>query len=176
MANPTPFFLTENPVAVKQCHTLEQQRACIAQNRLLTRRCTKGQQSTMRTLVLGMLLLSLPHLSCVMVDNVAARNRANLADLSLGMSRTEVLEAMGTAANASGESPTVIRNPHRVETLRGNDGIIYEVLFYCTGEGARGGAITNDELTPLILREGIFVGCGWSLLGKRLYRESDRPH
>lgn len=129
----------------------------------------------MRALVVLLFLVSVLQLSCAASGSVAVRNRARIAELSIGMPRAKVLEVMGTSVVAPDEVPGEIRNPHRVETLRGNEGAVYEVLFYCTSDDPPRGVITNDELTPLILKNGTLLGWGWSLLGKKLYGRSERP-
>jgi len=47
----------------------------------------------------------------------------------------------------------VITNPYCSETLKGKDGYTYEVLFYYTDIKKQDGAITDDELTPLVFKD-----------------------
>lgn len=54
-----------------------------------------------------------------------------------------------------------ISNPYKVEVLKGKDGQIYEVLLYYTDVKKMDGAITDDELTPLIIKDGKLQGWGW---------------
>jgi uncharacterized protein DUF3192 len=62
------------------------------------------------------------------------------------------------------------RNPMREERLVGVDGVEYEVLFYYTDLRERDDKITDDELTPVVLREGKVAGIGYRFLGERVPR------
>jgi len=59
------------------------------------------------------------------------------------------------------------RNPMREERLLGTDGQEYEVLFYYTDLRERDDKITDDELTPVVLREGKLAGIGYGVLAPR---------
>ena len=54
----------------------------------------------------------------------------------------------------------VLQNPHRNELYEaaGSD---WEVLFYYTRVVDDDGQVTDDELTPVVLRDGTLVGIGW---------------
>jgi hypothetical protein len=54
----------------------------------------------------------------------------------------------------------VLQNPHRNEVYE-VAGSTWEVLFYYTRVVADDGQVTDDELTPVVLRDGILVGIGW---------------
>ena len=41
---------------------------------------------------------------------------------------------------------------------------IFEVIYYVTDVKNDDGAITDDELTPLVFDEGNLIGWGWSFL------------
>ena len=80
---------------------------------------------------------------CATADSVRAVNRQHLALLSLGMPKAEVLQVMGTNTITTMDYDgnigqygqnirQTINNPYRVETLKGKDGEVYEVLFYYT--------------------------------------------
>lgn len=58
---------------------------------------------------------------------------------------------------------TEITNPWRVEMYEAG-GSIWEILFYYTDVKRSDGAITDDELTPLVLKDGELDGWGWSYL------------
>jgi len=71
--------------------------------------------------------------------------------------------------NIQGEVTTrLINNPYRTETLKGIDGQIYEVLFYYTDIKKADEAITDDELTPILIKDGKLVGWGWSFLNQNV--------
>lgn len=78
------------------------------------------------------------------------------------MAKAEVLATMGTAT-----IPTevgIINNPYRAETFRSKAGSTIEILFYYTDLKRSDGAITDDELTPIVLENDRLIGWGWSFL------------
>jgi len=113
--------------------------------------------------------------STLMVDpleQLRDANKQNVAKLKLGHTRLEVESIMGDA-RAGGGLPEVLygrvqylqaRNPMREERLLGTDGQEYEVLFYYTDLRERDDKITDDELTPIVLRGGKVVGIGYPFL------------
>ena len=99
-------------------------------------------------------------------------NRQNLNRLSVGMSKNEVHQVMGNEPIKANIEPTGvviyginrINNPYRSETFKGKDGKNYAVLFYYTDEKNKDHAITDDELTPIVLLDDKVVGWGWGFL------------
>ena len=85
---------------------------------------------------------------------IRERNRDNLSRLSIDMNRKEVLRIM--------------RKPYRTELMRMPKGETVELLLYYTDLKAADNAITDDELTPVVLMDDKVVGWGWMLL--RRYR------
>ncbi|MEE2715892.1 MAG: DUF3192 domain-containing protein [SAR324 cluster bacterium] len=81
---------------------------------------------------------------------IREQNRQNLSRLSIDMSRTEVLRIM--------------RQPYRTELMRMPGGETVELLLYYTDLKAADNAITDDELTPVVLKDDKVVGWGWTLL------------
>jgi len=84
------------------------------------------------------------------------------------MTKTQVLAIMGTGEKTfwGGVGYTQrISNPFRIETLEGKDSVL-EVLYYYTDLQKEDGAITDDELTPLVLRNDRLVGWGRSSLNE----------
>ena len=125
----------------------------------------------MRGLVVFLLAMSL--VGCgASLDKFRTTNRQNLNRLSLGMSKNEVHQVMGNEpikANIEAAGVVIygiqrINNPYRSETLKGKDGKNYAVLFYYTDVKNKDNAITDDELTPIVLLDGKLVGWGWSFL------------
>jgi len=106
------------------------------------------------------LVVSLTVLSgCSGLSQVRADNREKLNDLSAGMSKQEVLDTMGTERiEAQG---SVITNPYRTEMHRSH-GHTIELLLYYTDIQKQDGAITDNELTPLVVIDGELDGWGWS--------------
>jgi hypothetical protein len=104
-------------------------------------------------------------------------NKQKIAQLSVGMSRGEVEKAVMGNDVAGGKIFDVLfgrfqyldaRNPMREERVRGADGADYEVLFYYTDLRERDNKITDDELTPVVFRDGRIVGIGYDYLGERV--------
>jgi hypothetical protein len=107
------------------------------------------------------------------LDLLRTENRQNLAKLSIGMSKQEVLAIMGdkTATNsAPGGYRLTATNPYKSEILQGKDKT-FEVLYYYTDVkqvkdpilGCEE-TIQDDELTPIIFDNGKLVGWGQGFL------------
>jgi hypothetical protein len=121
-------------------------------------------------------------------------NRLNLSRLTSGMPRAEVLDIMGSASLtrplgsegggvARTETDTLgvaqvqivpgargpaLYNPMRSATYRAGDSV-WEVLFYYVRLVEDDGVVADDELEPIVLRNGFLVGTGW-----RFYEETAR--
>jgi hypothetical protein len=106
---------------------------------------------------------------CATSAGVRATNREKMNKLSMGMSKNDVLDTMGTKtirtyASWTGTGPgEIITNPYRSEILKGKDKT-FEVLYYYTDIKKSDGAITDDELTPFVFEDDILIGWGWSFL------------
>jgi uncharacterized protein DUF3192 len=136
------------------------------------------------TLFFALLALTLAACSTLMVDpleQLREANKRNLQRVVLGHTRMEVESIMGDA-RAGGGLPEVVfgrvqylaaKNPMREEHIVGADGAEYDVLFYYTDLKERDDKITDDELTPVVLRDGKVAGIGYRFLGGRVpkYRE-----
>jgi len=77
-------------------------------------------------------------------DIEASRNRDKLSTLRIGMFQDEVLQKMG--------------KPWKTESFL-KDNSPYVVLYYVT-QRIPDGATTDDEMTPVVFRDGIFIGWG----------------
>jgi hypothetical protein len=139
--------------------------------------------------VLAMLVLT----GCASATNFRESNRINLGRLALGMDRIEVLGVMGvgeqrqfTGSEIDGPIGTgrdsmgvmsvripiggnrpVLYNPHRGE-LYNADGSSWEVFYYYTRVAHNDGMVTEDELTPIVLRDDVLIGWGWSLWAREV--------
>ena len=89
-------------------------------------------------------------ISCTSPGKIRERNRNNLNRLTLDMSRQQVL--------------TVMKRPYRSETLSLSNGKRLELLYYHTDLKTPDGAVTDDELTPVVLIEDKVIGWGWILV------------
>lgn len=129
---------------------------------------------------------------CASASNFRESNRQNLERLSVGMDRQEVLDLMGvgeqrqfTGSETEGPIGTgrdsmgvmsvqipvggnrpVLYNPHRGE-LYNADGSSWEVLYYYTRVAHNDGMVTEDELTPIVLRDDVLIGWGWSFWARQ---------
>jgi hypothetical protein len=120
-------------------------------------------------------LFALAACSTLMVDpleQLRSSNKQNIAKVSPGMTRMEVESVMGHE-QAGGGLPEVVfgrvqylrvKNPMREEQVKGGDGADYLVLFYYTDLITRDDKITDDELTPVVFRDGKVVGVGYPFL------------
>lgn len=93
-------------------------------------------------------------------SQIRADNRQRLMGLSVGLSKQEVLEKMGTKTIQANDG-TVVTNPYRTEMYHAK-GSVFELLLYYTDIQKSDGAITDDELTPIVLKDEQVDGWGWS--------------
>lgn len=107
---------------------------------------------------------------CQTISTATAVNRENLLKLTIGISREEALEIMGTEDFIATYWPggglvleVTINNPYRSEILQGKEKT-FEIIHYVTDVKRDDGAITDDELTPLVFDDGKLIGWGWSFL------------
>jgi Protein of unknown function (DUF3192) len=124
---------------------------------------------------------------CASATNFRESNRRNLDRLILGMDRQAVLGVMGvgeqrqfTGSETDGPIGTgrdtmgvmsvripiggkrpVLYNPHRGELYNADDSS-WEVFYYYTRVAHNDGMVTEDELTPIVLRDDVLIGWGWS--------------
>ena len=135
----------------------------------------------MRGLLVILLASALGACSALLMDpleQLRAANKRNLERVAVGHTRLEVESIMGKDG-AGGGLPEVVfgrvqylraTNPMREEAVRGDDGAEYTVMFYYTDLRTKDDKITDDELTPVVLRDGKVVGIGYEYLGARARR------
>ena len=138
-------------------------------------------------MILGVALAATWLAACASAASFREQNRRHLDELRVGMERSEVLDLMGVGEQKQlvgserqgpigtdrdsmgvmavqipigGDSP-ILYNPHRSELYEG-DGSTWEVLYYYTHIARDDGRVTEDELTPLVLRDGTLTGWGWT--------------
>lgn len=97
---------------------------------------------------------------CASLSQIRADNRQKLLNLSAGLSKQEVLAVMGTKTIRADDG-TVVTNPYRTEMYRAK-GSVFELLLYYTDIQKSDGAITDDELTPIVIKDEEVDGWGWS--------------
>ena len=107
------------------------------------------------------------------LEQMRTANKRSLERVAAGHTRFEVESIMGNE-RAGGGLPEVVlgrvqylgaKNPMREEEVRGADGVDYQVLFYYTDLRTKDDKITDDELTPVVLRDGKVAGVGYAFLG-----------
>lgn len=89
------------------------------------------------------------------IQHLMNQNNANMRTLHVGMSEDEVISAMGPSPDR--DTP----NPYRSEMYPAG-GAVFKVLFFYTNRQSADGIIDNDELTPVVLKDGRLDGWGWS--------------
>ena len=108
------------------------------------------------------------------LEQMRGANKRNLERVAVGHTRLEVESIMGNE-RAGGGLPEVVlgrvqhlqaKNPMREEDFRSADGVDYRVLFYYTDLRTKDDKITDDELTPVVFRDGKVVGVGYPFLGQ----------
>ncbi|MBU1299143.1 MAG: DUF3192 domain-containing protein [Bacteroidetes bacterium] len=108
----------------------------------------------------ALLVLIVILMGCASFDAITAKNRVQLNQLKIGMTKSEVLSIMGTETINTGGEPELVTNPYKIETFRGQSGKTYETLFYYTDVKQRDGVISDDELTPIVFEDGNLIGWG----------------
>ena len=129
--------------------------------------------------------------ACASAGGFREDNIRNLDRLRVGMTRDQVFDIMGTkTVSVSGTEDSgpvgigedtlgvsqvqipvggpkpVLQNPHRNELYRAG-GANWEVLYYYTSVVSDDGMVTDDELTPVVLREDTLTGWGWEYLAEQ---------
>ncbi len=94
------------------------------------------------------------------LGEIRGNNRENILKINLGMSKQDVLTIMGTKT-ITAKYGYVITSPFRSDMHRVK-GISLEILYFYTDKKSADGAITDDELTPVIIKNGKVDGWGWS--------------
>ena len=88
-------------------------------------------------------------------------NRAAINRVELGMSKAQVESTMGQRI-AQDPREGRYENPYKRETLKGVDGVSYDVLYYYTQQ--IGDKPIETGLTPVVFASGKVVGIGWGFL------------
>ena len=130
----------------------------------------------MKNILVLLLCLGLNGCATMSISQATALNRGNLLKLNIGVNRNEVVNIMGNQSVAaryinSWGIPTdlTINNPYRSEILQGKDKV-FEVIYYVTDDKNNDGAISDDELTPLVFDNGKLIGWGWSFLQENIQK------
>jgi hypothetical protein len=108
------------------------------------------------------------------LEQLRESNKRNIGQLTIGMPRAQVEKLLGEGKAGGSVGDVVfgrlqylsVKNPQREERITGQDGAVYDVLFYYTDLKTRDDKITDDELTPLIFRNHELAGAGYPFLAK----------
>lgn len=119
---------------------------------------------------------------CTTTNSVHTTNSENLTRLSVGMTKAQVLDVMGSSTVTAWHpfvmvpvygwllAPTLretIPNPYRTEALRAaDDATPVVILYYLVGGG---------RLMPLVLEDEELVGWGWTFIESRSDRYRITP-
>ena len=103
-------------------------------------------------------------------EAVRAYNRERLGYLSVGMPKSEVLRVMGNKTFVTFEG-WVVNNPYRTEVRQDDNGTVMEVLYYYTDVRSRDDAVSEDELTPIILVNDKVIGWGWTFFNDKVQKQ-----
>jgi hypothetical protein len=90
------------------------------------------------------------------------------------MGKSAALEAMGsepvTVRRVGFFSNERIAQPYRIDSLRTDDGAVLEVLYYITDVQGLEFDVADDELTPLVVKDGRLVGWGRTFFDQNIQR------
>lgn len=100
------------------------------------------------------------------------KSLTNVKHVYIGMTYDEVMQVMGkqliigyhrTGVQQKEIQPITLKNPYRVELLKGNYRE-YEVVYYLTKVQNPDGIIAEDELTPMVFKQKKLIGKGFDFL------------
>ena len=99
-------------------------------------------------------------------------NESGFKAVQEGMTLDQVHKIMGTALvigyelgssslpQASDYKPMTIPNPYKSEAIKGTD---YFIEYYIDAIRQPDGIVSDNELVPLVFKDGKLIGRGWSL-------------
>jgi hypothetical protein len=94
----------------------------------------------------------------VTLVQLAHENQSNVNKLAVGMSKSAVIDLMGTKTARTGDG--LVSNPFRSETFQDKAGAQYEILYYVTEKNRAFQPLRIAQTTPLILESGVLIGWG----------------
>lgn len=90
--------------------------------------------------------------------DLASSNQGRLVNISLGMTKEQVIAAMGSDRAETNDG--VVHNPWTVEGFTDASGARHEVLFYVTRPNQPFTPVRKSLTTPIVLTDGKVVGWG----------------
>ena len=102
------------------------------------------------------------------LEKTRTQNRQNILKLSVGMTKPQVIEIMGTKTAGGKFGETRVNNPYKSEIIQGKLKL-YGILYYYTDLDsaiytANPSFITDKDLTPLVFQDGRLIGWGKDFL------------
>lgn len=97
----------------------------------------------------------------VSYSTLLSRNLTNLNKLSIGMTKQQAVDLMGTFQSRTANS--VVPNPYMSEPILVS-GKTYEVLWYLTRKYPPFTPIKKSQATPVVFKDGKVIGWGDSFL------------
>jgi hypothetical protein len=97
---------------------------------------------------------------------LASVNQSKLAQLTVGMSKNDVIALMGNSTAKTGDG--LVNNPWTAETFVGKDGAQYEALYYITRKNQPFTPVRKSLTTGIVLKDGKVVG--WGEIALQQYR------
>lgn len=117
---------------------------------------TGSQSCHLSIALLSLLLITVTVFGCMSaVQELMIQNNAKMRTLQAGMSEDQVIEIMGPSPDPN--TP----NPYRSEMYQA-EGATVKVLFFYTNLQAGDNIVDDEELTPVVFKNGHLDGWGWS--------------
>jgi hypothetical protein len=111
------------------------------------------------------------------VNSELVLNDKALKEVKEGMTLDQVHAIMGQELIIShgpqwgSGKPLIIPNPYKAEEIKGTG---YMIEYYIGSMRQAGGVVGDDELAPLVFKDGKFIGRGWPLVNVvRLSSQND---
>ena len=99
--------------------------------------------------------------SCaVSYENFTVNNRNHLALLEAGMSKLDVNQIMGNKPIKG--IGAHVGNPYKTELFKTTNGESITIFWYYSQMNSANGHVDDDELTPVVFKNGKMEGYGWS--------------
>lgn len=92
-------------------------------------------------------------------ENFTIKNRKNLAVLKIGMSKELVSKIMGNKSIKG--VGAFVGNPYKSEVFIASNNETVTVFWYYTQMNTANGHVDNDEITPVVFKDGKMSGYGW---------------
>lgn len=92
------------------------------------------------------------------LSELASSNQMKLAELSVGMSKQDVITLMGNNTAKTGDG--IVNNPWTIETFVGRDGAQYETLYYVTRKNQPFTPVRKSLATVIVIKDGKVLGWG----------------